>query len=495
MGPSYVSQSPNVDPEETINWYTENVESLGGKSAQALYPTSGSKSFVTLPKGPVRGQFIILGRLFAVGGDTIYEIVANGGVTVRGTMAFDTFPVSMTASNLQLAIISAGLLYVLTLASNVFAAVPSANFQTNAVNLTGALSQIDFSDGFFSASVKNSNAWQVSNLLDATTWNPLAVSQISVFADNIVSLIIDHRNVWLFGVKKSVVYQDVGAPIFPYAVIPGATIETGCVAQNSPTRLDNSIFWLSADERGAGVVFRTSGYNGVRVSNHAMEYQIQQYKTITDAIGYSLQENGHLFYVLYFPTANVTWVYDVATGQWHKRLAWNGLSYTAHHSQNAVYAFGKHLVGDWASGNIFELSDQYYDDNGQTIRRERIAPIISSEDEWLFHERLQIDTETGLGPQPPLLDGQGNPRPPQLQLSWSDDSGHTYSNTYLLDCGQAGQYKRRAITWRLGKSRNRNYKIVATDPVPMRIVEGYVKASPGFTTPTERLAKQYAKSA
>jgi len=492
IGPSYASQSPAADPEETINWYVENIEA-SGKSAQALCPTGGKKLFVTLPTGPVRGQFIIQGRAFAVGGNMLYEVFANGIIANRGgPMVFDSGPVSVTASNLQLAIISAGMLYVLTLATNAFAAVPSANFQKSTLNPTGALSQIDFSDGFFSASVKNSNNWQVSNPLDATTWNPLAVSQISVFADNIVSSIIDHRNVWLFGNKKTVVYQDVGSPIFPYAVIPGATIETGCIAQNSPTRLDNSIFWLSADERGAGVVFRTSGYVGTRVSNHAMEYQIQHYKTITDAIGYSLQENGHLFYMLYFPTANVTWAYDVATGEWHKRLAWNAGFYTADLAQNHVYAFGKHLVGDWASGNIYATSDQYLTDNGNPIRRLRRSPIISAEEEWVFGERLQIDMETGLGPMPPLTDGQGNPRDPQLLLSWSDDGGHNYLNECHLNCGQAGNFRARAILWRLGRFRNRSYQIVATDPVQWRIIEGYFKGT-GFQVPTKRLARQYAE--
>jgi hypothetical protein len=485
IGGSYASQSPVADPEECVNWYVENIEG-SGKSAQALYPTGGKKLFVTLPTKPVRGQFIIEGRVFAVGGNTLYEVFANGSVVNRGgPMNFDGNPVSMAASNQQLAVVSAGMLYVLTLATNAFMPVPGANF-------AGLLSQIDFSDGFFSASVRNSNQWQVSNLLDATTWNPLAVSLISVFADNIQSLIIDHRNVWIFGPKKTVVYQDVGAAIFPYAVIPGATIETGAVAQNSPTRLDNSVFWLSQDERGAGVVFRTSGYVGVRVSNHAMEYQIQQYKTITDAIGYSLQENGHLFYVLYFPTANVTWAYDVATGLWHKRLAWAQGQYTADLAQNHVYAFGQHLVGDWSSGNIYAVSDQYFTDNGNPIRRLRRAPIISAEEEWVFGNRLQFDVETGLGPQPPLYDGAGNPRDPQLIVSWSDDGGHNYGNETLLNCGQAGDFKARAITWRLGKFRNRSYQIVATDPIPWRIISGYFEGT-GFQLPTKRLAAQYAE--
>jgi hypothetical protein len=73
-----------------------------------------------------------------------------------------------------------------------------------------------------------------------------------------------------------------------------------------------------------------------------------------------------------------------------------------------------------------------------------------------------------------IITPPGVPREPQLMLSWSDDGGHTFSNEYTLNCGQAGQFLRRAIRRRLGKSRGRNFKIAASDPVPWRIVDAYI---------------------
>jgi hypothetical protein len=473
-----------------------------GKSAAMLYPTPGLTLFCTLPEAPVRSLFTTtynggpsIGRTFAVCGSHFYEIFSDGTFNSIGAVANDGLIATMAASPNQIAIASAGLLYVYNLTAitipsaqpaGTFTAVPSSSFQF------GPVGRVDYGDGFFIVFSQSSNAWQVSNPDDAQTWNPLAVEEISVFSENITSLIVDHRYVWVFGQKRSVVYVDQGSPIFPYQVIPGALLELGCTAAQSPTRADNSIFWLGADERGAGMVWRTSGFSGVRVSTFAMEQQIQRYPTLTDAVGYSYQEAGHTFYVLRFPSAGVTWVYDAATGLWHKRMRLNSKGvYQCDRSGCHAYAFGKHLTGDWSNGNICEQSISYLDDAGESIERVRIAPTISNESTWLTFQQLQIDVETGLGPMPPLLDGNGNPREPQMLISWSDDNGHTWSNENAVPCGAAGQYRRRAILRRLGRSRNRTFKVRMCDPVPWRIVDAYLEGT-GFQ-PTERLVKQIGK--
>jgi hypothetical protein len=197
-----------------------------------------------------------------------------------------------------------------------------------------------------------------------------------------------------------------------------------------------------------------------------------------------------------FPTAGKTWVYDVATQHWHERAYWNvNLGrFEAHKSANHVYAFGKHLVGDPTSGNIYQMSINFQDDNGNPIERLRRSPVIATEFERIFHNEITFDVELGQGPMPPLLDGNGLPRDPQLLLSWSDDGAHTWSNEYAVNCGQAGVFKRRAKRTRLGSTKfGRVYQIRATDPVPWRIIEGYLDADPGFKK-QPRIVKEYAKA-
>ena len=471
----------------------------------SLYSTEGLSLFCTLPTSPGRGKFTtsypgITGRDFAVAGDVLYELFNDGSSSSLGSVGTDGLPVSFAAGSVgaptapsQLAIASAGTLYVLNLNTNVLQAIPAFQF--------GPVAKVDYGDGFFIVTFQNSDYWQVSSPGDATTWPPLSVAQVTVYPENNVAMVVDHRYVWLFGQKKSQVYVDAGAAIFPYQVIPGALIEQGCGAPASVAKLDNSIFLLGADERGAGMVWRTSGFGLIRVSNHAIETMIQRFSVTSDAVGYGYQNQGHTFYVLRFPTANVTLVYDVATQLWHKRSYWNtntGIhisSLAGYHS----FSFGKHLVADWSSGNIYQMAIpspavgggwNFVTDNGAPIRRTRISPSISTENKLISFNEIEIDMEVGLGPSPALLDGNGDPRGPQVELSWIDN-GKVPSNPHMLDCGQTGEYLRRVRHMRMGQARTRNFKLVFTDPVPVRIIEGYLTAT-GFS-PTERIAKQLAK--
>src|SRR5690348_13798319 len=105
----------------------------------------------------------------------------------------------------------------------------------------------------------------------------------------------------------------------------------------------------------------------------------------------------------------------------------------AHRSQCHAYIFGKHLVGDALSGAIYEMAIpsldssgnwQFQTDAGAPIHRLRRSPFISNEDEWVRHFQLQLLVEAGLGPTPPLYDGNGAARSPQLMVRWSNDGGH-----------------------------------------------------------------------
>lgn len=504
IGPSYRSQSLNADCQMTMGWYVEQIESTYGKSALALYPTPGQKLFATIPASTsVRGQLEINGREFAVGGTNFCEVLANGTVNVIAQVANDLLPVSMVASPQQLLLASGGNLYVYWLQTTIggsnpqpagtFQQIANSNFSLPS-GANGNPGAVEFMTGFFIVLLRNSQVLYISTPFDASTWPALQKIIVSVFPDNVNSITENQNRLWVQGKKRSAVYYASGGPNI-LDVDPSGNIENGAASAFGTIRADNSIFWIDQDERGSGIVRRASGYTPQRVSNHAIEFALQGYPTISDCVTYSYQDQGHTFVVFTFPTAQHTWVYDVATNMWHERGYWNvgAGNFTAHKSQNHALAFGMHLVGDPGSGNIYQQSISLYTDaGGNPIRRVRRSPHISIENKFMFHNELIIDAETGLGPEPPLLDGNGNPRGPEMMLSWSDDYCHTFSNEYMLDAGQAGQYKKRLRRSRLGRARDRVYQISTTDPVPWRIIEAYLDADPGFK-PQERLAHTYGK--
>lgn len=349
--------------------------------------------------------------------------------------------------------------------------------------LAGTPYMVDFMDGYFVLLLKDSTMFQTSNLEDGSTWDPSFIYQTNEYAGNAVTMISNFREFWVFGSKKALPYYDSGDLLTPMQPVPGAFVEHGCNAPWSVARLDNSIFWLGSDERGRNVAWRSQGYTPVRVSNHGVEAIWQSYPTLSDCIAYTTSKKGHGWWHLYFPSVGHSWRYDTTTGMWHEvgTLHPNG-SFTNHRSRIHVYAFEKNLVGDTSTGMVYELSDTAVTDDlpdlpQNPIRRARRAPHVINEHEWIFHHRLRVLLEAGLGPTPPLLDGEGQPREPQVMLRWSDDGGHTWSMEYLCGAGFAGQFRRRVEWRRLGRSRDRIYEISTTDPIPWRLVDAYLDAT------------------
>lgn len=409
VGPSYRSQSVNADCQLTQNWYPEVIESQQGKSTLAMYPTPGLKLACALAgEVEVLGEFEFNGRAFAAGNNRLFELTING-VGVISATPIGTFvdalgnpvtaggnPVCMTANQAnQLLIAAGGRLYIYDLSADVFIPV-------DMTQLKGPVDQVAFVDTYFVAMIRNSNTFQISNLLDGTIWLPtLNASKIAVFAENVVSMGVAFREIWFFGRKRTAAYYDTGNTDFPFSPIPSGYMEQGAVAQWATCLLDNTGFWIGGDERGSGIGWKANGYTPQRVTTHAVEFAWQSYPRIDDAVAYAYQDQGHTFWVIYFPSANKTWVYDAATGMWHERAFLDSAHgiLISHRSRCHMSAFGKHLVGDWKTGNIYDMSINYLDDFGNPIQRVRRGPHISSEDEWMIHHSLQISMETGATPQ------------------------------------------------------------------------------------------------
>lgn len=127
-----------------------------------------------------------------------------------------------------------------------------------------------------------------------------------------------------------------------------------------------------------------------------------------------------------------------------------------------------------ATGKIYHISPDYSDDGpGCFIRRLRRAPHISQEQTWIFHKWIQIDLEVGLGTD------IGNGSDPQGILRYSNDGGKSWSNDRTGSVGKVGDYKKRVRFRRLGRSRDRVYEWITSDPIPYRIIDAYLSVEGG----------------
>ncbi len=293
--------------------------------------------------------------------------------------------------------------------------------------------------------------------------------------DNLVTLFENTREVWLVGERTSEVWYNAGnASGFPFSRIPAIGPQIGCAAKHSISRIGDALIWLAKNEQGENVVIRTKQYSWERVSNHAIEAIIASYPLVSDAIGYAYEEAGHAFYVITFPTADVTWVYDAtasaAMGKpcWHQRLSYDSSAGVFHRHRSNCYMNLQNLrlVGDYTSGQVHQMSRKFYSDNGALLKCQRRAKHIWAKGsrDRVFQTSMQIEFTPGVG----LQTGQGSN--PQAMLRWSNDGSFTWSNEHWATIGAAGQTQNRAKWNRLGAARDRVYELNYTDPTPRDIV-------------------------
>lgn len=460
LGSTYVTRSVNAADARMVNLFPEIVPEAG-KEPAFLQRAPGLRLLATVGVGPIRGEWTFGNYGYVVSGTELYKIDSSYTATKIGNVS-GTGPVSMADNGTQLFVACNGPSYIYNASTGAFGRITDPDFP-------GAVT-VGYLDGYFVFNEPNSQKIWVTALLDGTSIDPLDFASAEGSPDGVVGLIIDHREVWVYGTNSVEVWYDTGATDFPLQRIQGAFNELGCAAAYSIAKMDNGLFWLGKDARGQGIVYRANGYTGTRISTHAVEWHIQQYGDLSDAIGYTYQQDGHSFYVLIFPSANTTWVYDVATQAWHERAGWTNGEFTRHRSNCQMFYNSEIIVGDFENGNIYAFDLDDYTDNGgiqKWLRTWRALPTGQNNLKRTAHHSLQLDCETGVG----LNLGQGND--PQVMLRWSDDGGHTWSNEHWVSVGKIGQYGRRALWRRLGmtlKLRDRVYEVSMTDPVKTAIM-------------------------
>jgi hypothetical protein len=416
------------------------------------YPTAGLRLLVDNgTSNPVRGLYRATnGRLFAVIGPTVYYVTETWTLQSVGTIAALTTPVSMADNGTTLVLVDgtdAG--YAINLPTNAFSAISSAAFYGG--------TRVDYLDTFL---LFNKPSWPTfySSDSNAITFDPLYFANKNAQPDNVVAVVVVHREIWLIGLFTTEVWYNAGGADFPFQSMSGAFIDHGCVAPYSVARVDNSVFWLAQNKAGRGIVLQGQGYAAKRISTYPIENDMQYYWH-GDAIGFAFQQMGHTFYVLTFPTGDRTWVYDLATGLWHE---WSWLDTNGnerrHRASCHAFAYDINVVGDWETGKLYALDPDVYTDVGNPIKRVRSVPALLNEGKRLMHRQLIADMAVG-------TDSTGG-ETPLVSLRWSDTRGATWGNSVTGSLGRQGEYLT-SIQWqRLGMSRDRVYELSWSAAVP-----------------------------
>lgn len=437
--------------ETLINLYPRKTE--GGKYPFNLINTPGLALFLELPTSPVKALHQNGDRAFAVTSTKLYEIFKNGTYTELGDVSFSGV-VKMEDNGYQVVMVDGIKGYYYDDNTEVVSQITHEAFYPS--------STVAYQDGYFIFNRNGTGQFYLSELLDVD-FDANDYASAEGQPDDLVAVLSDHRELFLFGSETIEVWYNSGASDFPFERNQGAFVEKGCSAPYTIAKQNNTIYFVGSDL----MVYQMSGYTPIRISTHAVEQTIRE-KDLSDAFAYTYQENGHLFYVLTIPSSSVTWCFDISTGAWHKRSSYEA---DRHKANCSMFVFDKTLVGDFETGHIYQMVSNYYTDNNEPIIREFILPTVSNGREFLTIYSLELDMGTGVG----LVTGQGSD--PELRVYTSKDSGKTYTQNFKqVKIGRLGKYSGRAKANRFGTARQFTFKIEISDPIPLDIGGAWIEA-------------------
>lgn len=466
LGGQHKGFSKNQNSQETVNMFLEVDPSEDNKLT--LYRVDGKIAFLTLPTAPIYGMYEFREILYVVAGAYLYKVLNDYSYTTIGAVDLD-FDTTIAANNAGQICLNSGYknkAYVYDTVADTLTQITDPAFYGSP--------RVDYLDGYGVFIRPNTQEFYVSAYNDFLTFDGLEFNSNGSDPDNLVTGIVDHRELVLFGRKTTSFWFAVEGATFSLDRRQGADMEVGCAADLSVAKIDNTVFFLGSNAYGSGLVYKLNQYTPQIISNRGIEYLINTFERVDDAFAYTYQKNGHSFYVLTFPTANKTLVYDAAIQD--NDLAWSVReTYGLGRDRASCYAFafGKHLVGDFVSGVLYELDENTHTDAGLPIVWSRTCAHIISDFKRIKHKEVVLNFETGVG----LEDGTD----PLVYLTYSDDGGHSYITPREASLGVIGQRKNRVMWARLGNSRDRVYKVFGSEPVKTVLMGGYIDVEVGKT--------------
>ena len=497
---AYVSRSVIASCQRSLNLYAEqNPEDA--PVPFTYYPTPGLRALSSPPaagrgRGVYRGSD---GRLYVVVGQTLYRVASDWSWTSLGSL-YDalTTPVSMSDNQTTLvAVDGTGNGYTVNLNTGVFGTISDPAFYGSP--------RVDFVDTFFVFAKPGTGQFYISDS-NAVTFDSLYFATKIGASDLLATTAVVHREIWLIGQRTTEIWINSGAPAFPYEIMNGAFIQSGCAAVYSIGQIGDALFWLSEDAQGGRLVLKGQGYQAQRVSTHAIETAIAGYSTVSDAVAYTYQQEGHQFYVLTFPTADKTWCLDITTGQWHER-AWlddEGREHR-HRGVSAAYCYGENVVQDWQTGQLYAFDLNVYTDAGAPILRRRGFPHMGNNGGRVYYTQFLADLEVGRDNNSTLIglpekalapdvvadtalgvdsipvflgidDGALGIEPSKIYLRYSDTRGESWSDPIADDFGATGDFYKSIHFQRLGMARDRVFELFWSSPVRTALNGAFVQA-------------------
>lgn len=447
-------RTPLFNCEDTINWYI--IQNPNGKKSQALSRVPGYKFELHLESANgysrPNGLFSFENNLYSVVGDSVYLIESDLNVIDIGSLSTSDGYMSISANNSQQIIFVDGTDgFICDTFAQTFTQITDPAFPPNP-------QMVAFLDGYFVTIAGGTNTFVLSAPNDGTKWTFAGNAEYATanaYPGILTALAVVNRRLFLFKEQSTEVWYNAGASDFPFRRDNNSILSYGCATKNSIATGEGLLFFMSLGENGNYSIMSSDGSNPKKISTSSIDDTINAFTNPLDmdSIIYKT-EDGHLFYQMNWTTDDFTLVYDVTTNLWHRmkliskkpKEEFPFLEKTRHIANSHAFAFGKHFIGSYKDQNLYSLSLNYSNNNGEPIVCSRtFKHLIQSNYRAIQIDDLQLDFQSGVG------NVSGIYRDPAAYLEISRNGGISFGNEMRSQIGRLGHREQRTIWHQLGQ--------------------------------------------
>ncbi len=447
-------------------------------SALAAVIDDVSVKLLTFPEYPLRGLLPVGDDLYAVYGPFLRRLDSDYNSTTLNSdapMGSSTGLVTMahirSGDGFQIMICDGSdkIAYLWDTGTSLFWTLTDSEHEFQGGGSVAAI------DGYFLSQGVDSDRFYICEVSDGLSWDAADDSRAWVKTSNIQRMFVHDQLVFIFKEDSTEIFYNSGSPgdtLPTFLRMDGGVINIGTAGLWSVASVKDRLFWLAHDK----TVQMAIGQSVTTVSSLQLSFQIEQISDVSDAVAYCYTEEGHDFYVLTFPTADVTYVYDTTTKEWHERQSFDSDRGVDGRHRSNVYAYFQdtHVVGDFANTKLYALDTTVYTEDGNRILRQRITQNVQEKNLMEFYSRFEVHFEGGIG----VTSGQGSS--PKAMLSVSKDGGHTWLGPREAPMGAKGKYDVRSYWTRLGSGRDFSVWLTVSDPVKAVILACWLEYDQGY---------------
>lgn len=452
VGESYTSPSPNVSVQRLVNMYPEVVKGGSGLVNVAAHNFPGLNRLLAGNSGEFdRGLHVFKGSLYQVAGSQLYLVSSAFVRTAIGSVA-GTGRVSMQ-NNGNIMVIVTGGDGEYTYDGTTFT---STTLGLNPSNVEYLNNQFfyDDDDGRVGVSSIGGTTVPAGNYFTPES-NP----------DDLVRTYIFNQFIYVFNQKSIEPWQpSVGLP--PVERMNGAIIENvGIAGVSAIDNTEQAIYFI--DDNGDAQ--QLTGFTPKQISTVAIANSWKDY-TISDATVQTIDILSLDFVVFSFPTDGKTWCYVEQYDLWFELE--HGTAKQRWRGNSIIEAYGRKIVADYATGNLYELDPDTYTDNEVTTVRERVfAPLagekLGAPRQMFQMAELGLSVETGIGNSAEIE--------PLLAISFSTDGGKTFNGERFKQLGQQGEYIKDVRINANKHFKDLTVKLRYTEPTKFSLFDAYIK--------------------